>query len=65
MTFMEDYKPQANLPFVGVSNAKEKGFYDVEGLDVTIEHSIGQSEHLQLLAKSRSMTKPCGYAYPI
>lgn len=35
--------------FVGAYVAKEKGFFEREGLDVTIEHSAGQGEHLQLL----------------
>ncbi|MGB9673921.1 MAG: ABC transporter substrate-binding protein [Anaerolineales bacterium] len=49
MTFMAGYKPQANLPFVGVYLAKEKGFFAQQGLDVTIEHSSGKGEHIQLL----------------
>lgn len=47
--FMAGYKPQANLPFVGAYVAKEKGFFAAEGLEVTIEHSPGQGQHLQLL----------------
>jgi len=47
-TFMAGYKPQANLPFVGAYVAKEKGFFEAEGLDVSIEHSPGKGEHLQL-----------------
>ena len=50
MTFMAGYKPQANLPFVGVYVAKAKGFFEEEGLDVTVEHSAGQGQHLQLLS---------------
>lgn len=50
MTFMAGYKPQANLPFVGAYIAKAKGFFEEEGLDVTIEHSAGQGQHLQYLA---------------
>lgn len=53
LTFMAGYKPQANLPFVGVYVAKEKGYFDAEGLDVTIEHSPGQGQHLQLLAAGK------------
>ncbi len=49
LVFMAGYKPQANLPFVGAYVAKEKGFFDAEGLDVTIEHSPGQGQHIQLL----------------
>jgi len=50
LTFMAGYKPQANLPFVGVYVAQEKGFFAEENLDVRIEHSAGGGEHLQLLA---------------
>lgn len=53
ITFMAGYKPQANLPFVGAYVAKEKGFFAQEGLDVTIEHSPGKGEHLQLLAAGK------------
>ncbi len=49
LTFMAGYKPQANLPFVGAYVAKEKGFFAENGLDVTIEHSSGRGEHVQLL----------------
>ena len=49
-TFMAGYKPQANLPFVGAYVAQEKGFFADEGLDVTIRHSAGRGEHLQLLS---------------
>ncbi|MBN1991864.1 MAG: ABC transporter substrate-binding protein [Anaerolineae bacterium] len=50
LTFMAGYKPQANLPFVGVYVAQEKGFFADEKLQVTIQHSAGGGEHLQLLA---------------
>lgn len=50
ITFMAGFKPQANLPFVGAYVAQEKGFFTDEGLAVTIEHSAGGGEHLQLLA---------------
>lgn len=50
MTFMAGFRPQANLPFVGAYVAQEKGFFTDEGLAVTIEHSTGGGEHLQLLA---------------
>jgi ABC-type nitrate/sulfonate/bicarbonate transport system substrate-binding protein len=53
ITFMAGYKPQANLPFVGVYVAQEKGFFDQEELDVTIEHSPGRGEHLQLLTAGK------------
>ncbi|HEX2154496.1 MAG TPA: ABC transporter substrate-binding protein [Acidimicrobiia bacterium] len=50
VTFMAGFAPQANLPFVGAYVAKDRGFFAEEGLDVTIEHSAGGGEHLQLLA---------------
>ncbi len=50
MTFMAGFRPQANLPFVGAYVAQEKGFFTEEGLAVTIQHSAGGGEHLQLLA---------------
>lgn len=49
LTFMAGFKPQANLPFVGVYVAQEKGFFAQEGLDVTIKHSAGGGEHVTLL----------------
>jgi len=50
VTFMAGFTPQANLPFVGVYVADSLGYFTEAGLDVTIEHSGGGSEHLQLLA---------------
>lgn len=50
VTFMAGFSPQANLPFVGVYVAEAEGFFAEEGLDVTIRHSAGGGEHLQLLA---------------
>jgi len=38
ITFMAGFKPQANLPFVGVYVAQEKGFFEEQNLDVNIEH---------------------------
>ena len=53
LTFMAGYKPQANLPFVGAYVAKEKGLFEKNGLDVTIEHSPGRGEHVQLLVAGK------------
>jgi len=53
MTFMAGYKPQANLPFVGAYVAQEKGYFAEEGLQVQIEHSAGQGEHVQLLVAGK------------
>jgi ABC-type nitrate/sulfonate/bicarbonate transport system substrate-binding protein len=52
VTFMAGFKPQANLPFVGVYVAQEKGFFKGQGLDVDIQHSDG-SQHVQLLAAGK------------
>lgn len=48
LTFMAGFKPQANLPFVGVYVAQEKGYFRELNLDVTIRHAQS-GEHLQLL----------------
>jgi ABC-type nitrate/sulfonate/bicarbonate transport system substrate-binding protein len=53
MTFMAGYKPQANLPFVGVYVAQEEGYFAEENLNVSIEHSTGRGEHLQLLTTGK------------
>jgi ABC-type nitrate/sulfonate/bicarbonate transport system substrate-binding protein len=50
---MAGYKPQANLPFVGVYVAQEKGFFAEENLQVEIQHSAGGGEHLQLLVAGK------------
>lgn len=49
LVFMAGYRPQANLPFVGVYVAQEKGFFADEALTVDIQHTAGRGEHLQLL----------------
>jgi ABC-type nitrate/sulfonate/bicarbonate transport system substrate-binding protein len=53
MVFMAGYKPQANLPFVGVYVAQEKGFFAEENLTVQIEHSPGGGQHLQLVSQGK------------
>ena len=45
---MAGFKPQANLPFVTVYVAKEKGFFSDQNLDVEIRHA-SSGEHLKLL----------------
>ncbi|MEX1134458.1 MAG: ABC transporter substrate-binding protein [Acidimicrobiia bacterium] len=50
LTFMAGFSPQANLPFVGAYVAQDLGYFEDVGLSVTIEHSGGGGEHLQLLA---------------
>lgn len=53
MVFMPGYRPQANLPFVGVYVAQEKGFFSAQNLTVEIEASPGQGQHLQLTAAGK------------
>ncbi|HLF76828.1 MAG TPA: ABC transporter substrate-binding protein [Dehalococcoidia bacterium] len=48
VTFMAGFKAQANLPFVGVYVAQEKGFFREQALNVNIRHAQS-GEHLQLL----------------
>jgi ABC-type nitrate/sulfonate/bicarbonate transport system substrate-binding protein len=52
ITFMAGFKPQADLPFVGVYVAQEKGYFKAQGLDVTIQHAVS-GEHVQLVATGR------------
>ena len=47
--FMAGYKPQANLPFVAAYLAEANGYFREQGLEVEIQHSAGQGEHLKLL----------------
>lgn len=53
MVFMPGYKAQADLPFVGVYVAEEKGFFSAENLIVTIQPTPGQGQHLQLTATGK------------
>ncbi len=46
---MAGYKPQANLPFVGIYIAQQRGYFAAQGLNVEISHATGQGEHLKLL----------------
>jgi ABC-type nitrate/sulfonate/bicarbonate transport system substrate-binding protein len=49
ITFMAGFRAQANLPFAAVYVADAQGFFAEEGLQVNIQHSSGQDEHLRLL----------------
>lgn len=49
LTFMAGFRAQANLPFVAAYVADQEGFFDDLNLDVTIQHSSGQGEHVRLL----------------
>ena len=48
ITFMAGFRPQANLPFVAVYVADDRGYFADEGLEVEIQHSA-RGGHLQLL----------------
>ena len=53
ITFIAGFKPQADLPFVGVYVAQERGYFKAQGLEVTIQHAVS-GEHVQLLATGRA-----------
>ncbi len=48
-TFMAGFRAQSNLPFVAAYVAEQEGFFEDVNLDVTIQHSSGQGEHIRLL----------------
>jgi ABC-type nitrate/sulfonate/bicarbonate transport system substrate-binding protein len=50
VTFMAGFKPQANLPFVGAYVAQEKGFFEEQNLDVTIQHVTNPGDNFRFLA---------------
>ena len=49
ITFMAGFRAQANLPFVAAYVADANGYFEEEGLAVTIRHSAGADEHIKLL----------------
>jgi ABC-type nitrate/sulfonate/bicarbonate transport system substrate-binding protein len=53
VTFIAGFKPQADLPFVGVYMAQEKGYFRDQSLEVEIQHATS-GEHVQLLATNRA-----------
>jgi ABC-type nitrate/sulfonate/bicarbonate transport system substrate-binding protein len=52
VTFIAGFKPQADLPFVAVYVAQEKGYFRDQSLEVEIRHATS-GEHIQLLATNR------------
>src|SRR5438034_8846310 len=52
VTFMAGFKPQADLPFVAVYVAQEKGYFRDQSLEVEIQHATSGG-HIQLLATNR------------
>ena len=53
VTFIAGFKPQADLPFVAVYMAQEKGYFRDQLLEVEIQHATS-GEHIQLLATNRA-----------
>ena len=53
VTFIAGFKPQADLPFVAVYMAQEKGYFRDQSLEVEIQHATS-GEHIQLLATDRA-----------
>jgi ABC-type nitrate/sulfonate/bicarbonate transport system substrate-binding protein len=53
VTFIAGFKPQADLPFVAVYMAQEKGYFRDQSLEVAIQHAT-QGEHVQLVATDRA-----------
>lgn len=54
VTFMAGFKPQANLPFVGVYVAQEKAFFAEEDLEVKISHVNSPGDNLRLLSRNEA-----------
>ena len=52
VVFMAGFKPQADLPFVAVYMAQERGYFRDQSLHVEIQHATS-GEHVQLLATDR------------
>jgi ABC-type nitrate/sulfonate/bicarbonate transport system substrate-binding protein len=52
ITFIAGFKPQADLPFVAVYVAQQKGYFRDQSLEVEIQHATS-GEHIQLLATNR------------
>lgn len=53
VTFIAGFKPQADLPFVGVYMAQERGYFRDQSLEVEIQHATS-GEHIPLLATNRA-----------
>src|SRR5712691_7929038 len=52
VTFIAGFKPQADLPFVAVYVAQDKGYFRDQSLEVEIQHATS-GENVQLLATNR------------
>lgn len=53
LTFMAGYKAQADVSFVGVYVAHDRGYFQEQGLDVAIMEDSSGGEHGKLLAAKR------------
>ena len=60
--FVAGYKAQANLPLVAVYAAQEMGYFQEQGLEVDIQHSIGESMNLLMGGEADFVSADAGYA---
>ena len=58
--FVAGYKAQANLPLVAVYAAQEKGYFAEQGLEVDIQHSIGESMNLLMGGEAHFVSADAG-----
>lgn len=49
MTYIAGFVPQANLPFVAVYVAEDRGYFEDEGLEVDIQHAGFTGSHKNLI----------------
>ena len=59
--FIAGYKAQANLPLVAVYAAQEMGYFQEQGLEVDIQHSIGESMNLLMGGEADFVSADAGY----
>ena len=59
--FVAGYKAQANLPLVAVYAAQEQGYFQEQGLDVDIQHSIGESMNLLMGGEADFVSADAGH----
>ena len=60
--FVAGYKAQANLPLVAVYAAQEMGYFEEQGIEVDIQHSIGESVNLLMGGEADFISADAGYA---
>ena len=60
--FVAGYKAQANLPLVAVYAAQENGYFEEQGLEVDIQHSIGESMNLLMGGEADFVSADAGHA---